>query len=604
MKKTVSLMLVLVLCLGILTGCNKQNSGSAVNADTTVTLIGDYVDTVKEYAGEVEGDDDTDIVLSSYLTGYKITEILVKAGDKVSENQIIAKIDTTDLNAKLSKAQSDYDEKVADAKANVDKYQEKYDNAKEEYDKAQKNYDSNKADLKEKMNKAEGELTAYKKNRDTVQSTYNSAKSTYDTIKNAYDNAVSQLSYLKTILDNASSQATNAQQRYYNAQDAWNEAYDGDDYLEAYEAYQELVKASFDWNGDTDGWFSKSFDFIRSSETEYTYDHIWYEGNYRLDWTSSAQGQYATAESNYNDARDKMSIPSMSLYGMDAIESALNTAKNNLDSAQSALTDANNTVNNAQNAYDSAKQAYDNYDNSINDLKNKVEDKKNKLNVAKNDLDKAKADKDEINKYNNLITLCDVRSPIAGVVYSINSEVGKTSGKSLMTIDNTNSLTVRFEISKEEAENQTIHLAMKGYINDDIKAVVYQCSMTADDDGKYYAYIRPVSTDVNSIKYGDKVTVSLATDSEYLYTVPGAAVGVDSDGLNYVLVAHDGEYYKVNVTLKGSDAEGNNLVSPQGINYGEEIAADISLVGSDKIHEFVLNTDLDNATSTSETSGS
>lgn len=195
-----------------------QSNGSFVR--TTVLQKTSLENTVSS-KGTVASSDVSTVTTS---LKYAVKEILVQVGDQVKEGDIICRLDTSDLEEQIKKAEENLKEAKAQAQSNYDKAQS---SATAAYDKA----------------------TAQ-------EQVYSSAKAAFDTAQAAYTAAQSTVSSLQQSYDAAAAAAAAAAGNAAAKLDAYNTAYNA--YLAApseetantaYAAAQEVATAYAQYNG-------------------------------------------------------------------------------------------------------------------------------------------------------------------------------------------------------------------------------------------------------------------------------------------------------------------------------------------------------------------
>ena len=101
-------MVVSVVALLGLSGCEDKPDAPKTVDYTPVTLyeVQHSDETIAKFPGQVEAAEYSNL---SFRMGGKLQELLVKAGEEVSENQLIARLDDRDAKAQLANAQSQFD---------------------------------------------------------------------------------------------------------------------------------------------------------------------------------------------------------------------------------------------------------------------------------------------------------------------------------------------------------------------------------------------------------------------------------------------------------------------------------------------------------------
>ncbi|AQS08942.1 putative multidrug resistance protein EmrK [Clostridium saccharobutylicum] len=185
MKKTIIVCLILAT---MLSGCSATNNGSTDN--NSQTTENNQQQTKNQYimAGKIQANDQANV--SSKISG-KVSEISVDVGSNVNQGDVIAKMDTQDLQAQVDQAQA----AVNTAKANltnvmnstrpeqIEQAQATLDSATESYKVAQKNYDRTKT-LVDAGAQTQQQLEVAEQQRVAAESQQKSAQQQLEMLKN------------------------------------------------------------------------------------------------------------------------------------------------------------------------------------------------------------------------------------------------------------------------------------------------------------------------------------------------------------------------------------------------------------------------------------
>lgn len=185
MKKTIIVCLILAT---MLSGCSATNSGSTDN--NSQATENNQQQTKNQYimAGKIQANDQANV--SSKISG-KVSEISVDVGSNVNQGDVIAKLDTQDLQAQVDQAQA----AVNTAKASlanamnstrpeqIEQAQAALDSATESYKVAQKNYDRTKT-LVDAGAQTQQQLEAAEQQRVTAEAQQKSAQEQLNMLKN------------------------------------------------------------------------------------------------------------------------------------------------------------------------------------------------------------------------------------------------------------------------------------------------------------------------------------------------------------------------------------------------------------------------------------
>ncbi len=120
MKKFITTTSILIISISSLLACTKQNTNSESTGVTTVTTVSPTLQNTTETlnaTGVVQAWQQS--IISAKVGGYDITGVYVNVGDVVKKGQILAKLNTDQLNANLQEQIAN----IAQAKANLVKAQ-------------------------------------------------------------------------------------------------------------------------------------------------------------------------------------------------------------------------------------------------------------------------------------------------------------------------------------------------------------------------------------------------------------------------------------------------------------------------------------------------
>ena len=148
-KMTIFLVILLVAALVLVNVLGKTDKASAVGSyqfvRTTVLTKTTLSDTVS-VTGTVKAGSSASVTASDSVKTYKVTAVNVAVGDTVRKGDVIATLDTTDVEKQIANAQLQLSDTRTDARKNytqaVEDQTTNLATAQENLDKAQKNYDT------------------------------------------------------------------------------------------------------------------------------------------------------------------------------------------------------------------------------------------------------------------------------------------------------------------------------------------------------------------------------------------------------------------------------------------------------------------------------
>ncbi|MEA3464268.1 MAG: biotin/lipoyl-binding protein, partial [Patescibacteria group bacterium] len=221
MKKTIIIFVILAVA-GAITVYFTAGKKDQVEYITAKVERGDIKQTVSE-TGMVKADSEIDL---NFLNNGKIAKILIKIGDKIKIDQILAELDYSGLSIKEQEAQANLEiaqanltkllagaatEEISVSQANVYKTQAIYEAAVREADKIQKIIEENIKQAKKTLNDlksgAEDDVTTYEQAVTAAQTNLDNTQSSYQrSINNQQDIVLitmeDKLTITNTALDN------------------------------------------------------------------------------------------------------------------------------------------------------------------------------------------------------------------------------------------------------------------------------------------------------------------------------------------------------------------------------------------------------------------
>ncbi len=176
---------------------------------TTTLTKGSLNDSVT-VSGTVVSGDEADVTVSDSVKTYKVATVEAEVGDTVQEGDVIATLDTTDLQKQIEDAQQSYNDTLQSA-------QTSYDRAVDDYNTSVVQHDNNLIDLQAKVDQADQDLADAEENLNDAKSSRDAAKSTYDAAVSEYNTLVAEFDAVKAQIDSYTS-------AYNSASDALNAA--------------------------------------------------------------------------------------------------------------------------------------------------------------------------------------------------------------------------------------------------------------------------------------------------------------------------------------------------------------------------------------------
>ncbi len=414
-KKPVLVGMAVVLALLVLlifrTIGGKSKKASITDNASTITLAKTDIQNILSISGQVDSTNTINIFTS--LNSYPIEEIFVEVGDKVEEGELLAQIDTTNLEYEIKQAKNNLKNATESFNTEKQNYQNSIINAKNSLDSAiisrdkqQLSYEKILAEYKKAEETMLKSFDSYTYDN-TIDESYITLKRKLDELKDAENEHLEarkdfdDYTYQNTITD-AKAKLDRALNDLRDArEDLRTQKNNFDDYT-----YENAIREAKAWldskNEELEELKNQKNNLYTESgsnspDAELEQEQAIKDVDNQI---KAAEQAVAEAERAYNRAIDNLER---------AKDNAINTAEKNLDSARNSADDAQKTydraitdmerardssiesaedkIKNAQKAVDDAQRAYD---RAINDLKraqnDHIEDNEEKLIIAKRNL--------------------------------------------------------------------------------------------------------------------------------------------------------------------------------------------------------------------------
>ena len=557
-KKLTALLLVVliaaVLVLRAVLG-GKKAAGSTYQFVRTSTLQKTSLTDSVSVNGTVKSGYEASVTVADSAKLYKVSEVKVAVGDTVKKGDVIATLDTSDLEKQIESAEESYGDTLKSA-------QTSYDRATADLETSTVQHENSLIDLQAKIDQADQNLqdakdalTKAQENERKAQSTYDTAVSDYNTLKSAYDSASASISAYTQEKNDAATALNNALYAANQALSAQLADPDNDEKRQAAEDAQAKV--------------------------------------------TDAQTTYNEADQKLTEAQNSCSAPSLGLYGFTSIQTALTQADSTktqaesaLDSAKNAVDTANTQISTCEQQVKAAHDSYDqekNYSNLLNKSQN-VEDSATKL-------EQAQRTPDNLETLRSTLEDCTLTATMDGTITALNATVGSVCSGTVATIQNTDALVVDVTIPANSvpklSTGMTCHITSDATGDAVIDGTLTQIDPVANDTGSFGAKV-VVNGDADGLLIGISAKVEIViSEKDNVFIVPRDAVGTADDGSSYVLRKTGGEgvdmtFEQVTVTtgdtndfyveITGSDLqEGDVIRSSADLTQGIETSNDSTL---------------------------
>lgn len=544
-KKRTALILVLVLAAAlVLRGFLLRSApASTYQFVRTTTLQKSSLTDSVSVNGTVKSGSEASVTVADSAKNYKVSEVRVTVGDKVKKGDVIAVLDTQDLQEQITSARQSYADSVQSA-------QTSYDRAVQDLNTSTVQHENNLIDLQDKISKADKDLESAKSdledaedNEDDAEDAYDDAKAKYDKIKAAYDSAAASISSYTEAKEKAADALSEAQKVLNDAQSALNAELENEEKKKAVEAAQANVTA--------------------------------------------AQKSYEAADKALTEAKNNCSVTELGLYGFEAIEKALSDAENSKEQAKTAYENAQKAVDSAKTAVDNAQQQVQSAHNSYDQEKNysSLTNKAQNVEDSATKLEQTSRTPDNLKDLQDTLDECTLKATMDGTITGLNATVGSVCSGTVATIQNTSALVVEVTIPASSVSKLSTGMACRitsdATGNHEIKGTLTQIDPVANDQGTFGAKVT-VSGEDTGLLIGISAKVEIViSEKQGVFSVPRDAVGTAEDGSSYVLRKTGGEgvdstFEEVTVTT----GEGNDYyieISGEELSEGDVIRSSADL---------------------------
>lgn len=544
-KKRTALILVLVLAAAlVLRGFLFRSApASTYQFVRTTTLQKSSLTDSVSVNGTVKSGSEASVTVADSAKNYKVSEVRVTVGDKVKKGDVIAVLDTQDLQEQITSARQSYADSVQSA-------QTSYDRAVQDLNTSTVQHENNLIDLQDKIGKADKDLESAKSdledaedNEDDAEDAYDDAKAKYDKIKAAYDSAAASISTYTEAKEKAADTLSKAQKALNN-----------------------LIASGADENSDE----------YKNALAEIDEKNV-----------NGAKAKYDQAVKDLENAQNNCSVTELGLYGFNSIASALSDAENSKEQAKTAYENAQKAVDSAKKAVDNAEQqvqsAHNSYDQEKNysSLTNKVQN----VEDSATKLEQTSRTPDSLKDLQGTLDECTLKATMDGTITGLNATVGSVCSGTVATIQNTSALVVEVTIPASSVSKLSTGMACRitsdATGDHEIKGTLTQIDPVANDQGTFGAKVT-VSGEDTGLLIGISAKVEIViSEKQGVFSVPRDAVGTAEDGSSYVLRKTGGEgvdstFEEVTVTT----GEGNDYsieISGEELSEGDVIRSSADL---------------------------
>lgn len=468
--------------------------------------------TYNSFVGNVEPASDFNLVAQA---SEEAVQVLLEKGDKVKAGQVIARLDTTNIDYNIRLQEATLKTTKKSNQYNISDAKRGYENYKETIDKG----------LNSSLESARMQMETAEKGVNDAQKEYDKAKASiedgsYESIQSVY----LQREQAYRAYDLAKDAAYDARSYYYDARKAYNDAQNAADLTPA----EDPAKASLE-------------SMAASLKTA----------------MQSAEAQMNSAERSVDSAKGSYD---------DACKAFDNAKKNILDKLEDA-------IENAQISYDNTKKSFDVIQLQVNQQLEGFEATLEKT-KALSDVSAA-----EIQLASLKSTRKDyvITAPISGTVTDLLIEKGDmvTMGMPIATIANLDTMQVSIKVDEYAIKNVSVGSPVKIYIDaleKDYEGTLIEVDRTATVEGGVSYFNAKVSfTPDEAVKSGMSVEVKLTrVDEKDVVSLSQNSLQYHDDNTAYIYVK-DENGKMVEKTLELGASDGIYVQITEGLSEGDKI---------------------------------
>lgn len=478
---------------GLLGKTAAANAGAAYQFVRTTTLQKTTLSDSVSVNGTVKSGEEASVTVADGAKTYKVASVNVQVGDTVRKGDVIATLDTGDLEKQIESAEQNYSDTLQSARTS-------YDRAVDEYTVSAVQHENTLIDLQASIDAVDEALSDAQQTLEDAQNTKNSAESALSAARSRYDAVSAKYAEAQSQVASFTQAAADAAQAQTDALNAWNADIGSEDLKARYEAAAQ----------------------------------------------SAREAEQALAQAKEGVSVVDASLD-LALYGFDAVEQALQEARQAVTAAEQTLTQAQSVVTQAESAVEQAesrvKSAHDQYDNEKN--YSSLKSKNQQVEDAATRLEQSSRTPDTLEDLRDTLDDCTLTATMDGTVTALNATVGSACTGTVATIQNTERLTVDVTIPANSVPDVAVGMTCR--ITSDatgdavIPGTLTRIDPVANEQGTFGATVT-VDGEAENLLIGIQAKVEIViSEKENVFTVPIDAVGTAEDGNRYVLRRTGGE---------------------------------------------------------------
>lgn len=548
------------------------------------------ISTYYSFTGNVETDNDAKVLSN---TSQKVLSVNVSEGDTVSRGDVIAVLDSSDIEKNISVKEAGMDSSELSDSYNIMT--------------ARQTYEDYKSGIENGKN---SQLNSAKSTLDSAKNSLESARKKYDDAKAELENSTdSTLLSARKTLENAKSDLADAQKDYDDyLSEISEEDYDSiktqkENKDEAYKKYTQKIMGNIDDEVSRAGLAYQNAksnyeylyelskldntlvdnDDLSNAKSEMEKTKTEYENLSAENMTvNEFKEAYDEAVKNYEDA--KKEIDDSHDSQLKSLSKSLENAQRTYDNAVQSLEDTEKSLNkNIDTYYDSYISAQRSYEEAVNNYETVKLSVEQTLDSYKTSYDKtvelsgSVSDSIELENLYKSLKDCTIYANADGVISELNVSAGGyiSANQTAAVITDYTKLKIIIKIDEYDVGKVNVGDKLDIYINaldKNIDGVIESISSKAETSGGVSYFSADVSFEADeNIRAGMTAEVKLVSrKSNDAVSIPVEALNYNQDNSAYVLVKGAAEEPEVRAVSVGV-SDGTYIEITEGLSQGEVV---------------------------------
>lgn len=574
--------IILILFIAFVLWVGKSMSSNSLFTEETATRRD--ITTFYTFSGVVEADDSTAVVAE---TTNEVLEVKVKEGDSVKAGDVIAILDSSDIEKNIKMKETAMSSSDISDTYNLNSARKSYEDFKNGID----------SGTNSQLNAAQSAVDSAKINLDNAKKNYEDARKELD------DNNDSTLISARKAVENAERDLADAQKSYKeyleemadedyesikSLEDAVEEAKDNYDYL-MLGGYDNEIKAASKRLSDAQA----EYDFLSDKEipdaqalaaakAELEAAQAEYESlQASLKTADELKKTWNEAQEDYDEA--KKEIDDKYSDTLENLERAVENAESALDTAERNLADTEKRLDDSVESYfDNYENAKRNYDEAVKNLESTKISIEQTLDSYKTSYERTaelmdySIDTLELDSLYEQLEACTVKAKSDGIISELSVKEGAyaAANQTVAVITDYSSLVIDIKIDEYDilkvSEGDTVEVYVNA-LEETVTGTITKISSKAEVASGVSYFPAEVSIEAGeNIRVGMSVEVKLISRfSENAVSIVVEAVQYNDDNTAYVFIKNGETQEKRDVKLGTSD--GTYIEITEGLSENEVV---------------------------------